>query len=55
MNNFCRKLQTADHNHPLDAVDCQAQAIRSQMRKKAREEITPVTALYNEQQNYQVS
>ena len=37
------------HNRPVDAVDCQVQAIRSQMRKRALEEITPVTAIYNEQ------
>ena len=41
--------QTAGHNHPVDAVDCQVQAIRSQMKKRAREEITPVPAMYNEQ------
>ena len=35
MNNSCSRLQTADHNHPVDAVDCQVQAIRSQMRKRA--------------------
>ena len=55
MNNSCSRLQTADHNHPVDDVDCQVQVIWSQMRKRAREEITPVTAIYNEQQNYQVS
>ena len=41
--------QTAGHNHPVDAVDCEVQAIRSQMRKRAREEITPIPAIYNEQ------
>ena len=45
MNSSCSRLQTADHNHPLDAVDCQVQAIQSQMRKRACEEITPVTAI----------
>ena len=50
MNNSCSRLQAADHNHPVDAVDCQVQAIQSQMRKRAHEEITPVTAMYNEQQ-----
>ena len=33
----------------MDAVDCQVQAIRSQMRKRASEETTPITAMYNEQ------
>ena len=33
----------------MDAVDCQVQAIRSQMRKRAGEETTPITAMYNEQ------
>ena len=41
--------QTAGHNHPVDAVDCQVQAIRNQMRKTAHEEIILVTAMYNEQ------
>ena len=45
----------ADHNHPVDAVDCQVQAIRSENRKRAHEMITPITAIYNEHQNYQVS
>ena len=37
MNNSCSRLQTADHNHPADDVDCQVQVIRSQMRKIVRE------------------
>ena len=41
--------QTAGCNHPVDAVDCEVQAIRSQVRKRACEEVTPVTAIDNEQ------
>ena len=41
--------QTAGHNHPVDAVDCEVQAIQSQMKKRASEEITPIPAIYNEQ------
>ena len=39
------KHQTAPHNH---AVDTQVKTIQSDMRKRAREEITPVPAIYND-------
>ena len=41
--------QTAGYNHSMDAADCQVQAIRIQMRKRACEKTTPVPAIYNEQ------
>ena len=37
---------TAPHNHAVDVVDTQVRAIQSDMRKRAREEITPVPASY---------
>ena len=42
------KQQTAPHNHAVDVVDTQVKAIQSDMRKRAREEITPVPAIYND-------
>ena len=34
-------------HHIMDVVDTQVKAIQSDMRKRAREEITPVHAIYN--------
>ena len=42
------KQQTAPHNHAVDVVDTQGKAIQSDMRKRAREETTPVPAIYND-------
>jgi len=42
------KQQTAPHNHAVDVVDTQVKAVQSDMRKRAREEITPVPAIYDD-------
>ena len=40
------KQHPAPHNHAVDVVNTQVKTIQSDMRKRARGEITPVPAIY---------
>ena len=40
--------QTNGHNHPVDPTETRVEEIKSNLRKRAREELTPVPCIYNE-------
>ena len=39
--------QTNSHNHPVYGVEVQIERVKSGLRKRAREEVTPIPAIYN--------
>lgn len=39
----------ANHNHPPDFADCRVQAVMADIRKRARDEITPMPTIYVEE------
>ena len=40
--------QTNGHNHPVDPTEVRVEEIKTNLRKKVREEFTPVPRIYNE-------
>ena len=40
--------QTRGHNHAVDPTDIKVETIKSNLRKRVREEVTPVPRIYNE-------
>lgn len=40
--------QTNGHNHPVDPVELRVEEIKSKLRKRAREEVVPIPAIYND-------
>ena len=40
--------QTNGHNHPIDSTETRVEEIKGNLRKRAREELTPVPRIYNE-------
>ena len=41
--------QTNGHNHPVNPPTTRVEEIKSKLRKRAREEVSPVPTLYNEE------
>ena len=41
--------ETNEHNHPSDPADCQVVKIVCEMRKRAREGVTPVPQIFDEE------
>jgi len=39
--------QTNGHNHAVDETDSRVEQIRSNLRKRAREEVIPIPSIYN--------
>ena len=40
--------QTGDHSHPVDRCDGIVEKLKSSMRKRALEEVTPIFSIYND-------
>ena len=40
--------QTNGHNHPVDGVEAQVERVKHKLRKRAREEVTPIPSIYND-------
>ena len=40
--------QTNGHNHAIDGVDAQVERVKHILRKRAREEVTPILSIYND-------
>ena len=40
--------QTNGHNHPVDGVEAEVERVKHGLRKRAREEVTPIPAIYND-------
>ena len=40
--------QTGDHSHPVDRCDGIVEKLKSSMRKRALEEVTPISSIYND-------
>ena len=40
--------QTNGHNHPVNPTELRVEQIKSHLRKRARQEVTPVPAIYSE-------
>ena len=39
--------QTNGHNHAVDGVEAQVEIVKHNLRKRAREEVTPIPSIYN--------
>ena len=40
--------QTNRHNHAIDGIEAKVEKVKSSLRKRAREEITPIPTIYND-------
>ncbi len=40
--------QTNGHNHAVDGVEAEVERVRHGLRKRAREEVTPIPSIYND-------
>ena len=40
--------QTNGHNHAVDPIEAKVETIKSNLRKRVREEVTPVPRIYND-------
>ena len=40
--------QTNGHNHAIDGVEAQVEGVKHNLRKRAREEVTPIPSIYND-------
>ena len=40
--------QTNGHNHAIDGVEAQVERVKHNLRKRAREEVTPIPSIYND-------
>ena len=40
--------QTNGHNHSIDGVEAQVERVKHNLRKRAREEFTPIPSIYND-------
>ena len=47
-NNSGRGTPSTDHNHAVDETDSHLEQIRSNLRKRAREEVAPIPSIYND-------
>ena len=40
--------QTNGHNHPVEGVEAEVERVKHELRERAREEVSPIPAIYND-------